>query len=70
MVFIIIGQDGVTGSSIKSRRIRRSELCWRPPPEGWIKVHMDAFRRQCMKSVTLRYIMRDNRLNVIMVRSK
>lgn len=32
--------------------------CWRTPPEGWMKVNVDTFRRQYTKFASLDYIMR------------
>lgn len=40
------------------------------PPEERIKTNVDASRRQCTKLASISYVMRDNRLNVIMAKSK
>lgn len=66
----VVGQDNATGSQIKFRRIRQSELCWGSPPEAWTEVNVNVSRRQWTKSATLDNLMRDNRSNVIIVTSK
>lgn len=42
----------------------------KPPSEGWTKINVDAPMRLSMRSTSIYYIMRDNRANVIMAKSK
>lgn len=60
-----LGQDDSNCLHIKSKRKSRAQS-WTPPPEGWIMIKMNAFRRDCIKSISVGVIMRNNRWNFIM----
>lgn len=61
--------DGIR-KRLNLKKIGRSELCWKPPPEEWIKINMDASRRIGSKSTSIGYITRLNCSNDIMARCK
>lgn len=54
----------------KAKTNNLTDLCWRLPPEGWIKINVDVSRRQESKSTTIGFVMRDNNANIIMARDK
>lgn len=41
------------------------ELHWNPPPEVWIKINVDASKRQRTGSTSIAYIIRENQSNII-----
>lgn len=43
---------------------------WSPPEEGWIKINVDASRRQNSSSTFIGYIMRDHRAIVTVASNK
>lgn len=48
------------------KRIPKS--IWKPLPEDWIKLNVDASRRHAIRLISLGYIMRDNQAKIIMTK--
>lgn len=44
-------------------------LRWEPPPDGWIKMNIDAFRRHFTRYGSIGYVMRHN-VKVIIAKGK
>lgn len=66
----IIGQNSKVNVQRKSKRRERRELSWSLPAEDWIKMNVDASRRQCIGLTSIGYIMRNNKVDVIMATNK
>lgn len=41
-----------------------------PPLQGWIKINIDASRRQGSKATSIGFVMRDNHTHVIVAKGK
>lgn len=70
IVSCVTGQDCSLSVQNYSRRTNRSELRWRPPPEGWIKLTWMHLGDKSTNLTSVSYIMRDNSSNVITGNSK
>lgn len=66
----MFGQDSSVGNQVYVNKRSSAEYRWRSPPEGWVKVNVDASRRHWMKSTSISYIMRDHHSKVIGIDSK
>lgn len=45
-------------------------LPWRPPPDSWVKFHVDDSKRRWTKSASVGYVMRGNHSNFITANNK
>lgn len=66
----VFGQDNSVGTHAYVKRRSRVEYSWRPPPDGWVKINVDASKRHWITSTSIGYVMRDQHSKIIMMESR